>query len=70
MYEHGFDLSDVASLMSKYLRVADITKEEAWRMDYECKMKTTMPSGWNFETGVVTARLDQVGIKLVSDGKA
>ncbi|OYY73677.1 MAG: hypothetical protein B7Y40_08540 [Gammaproteobacteria bacterium 28-57-27] len=70
MYEHGLELSEVASLMRKYLRVADITKEEARHLDYDCKMKTRMPSGWSFETGAVTARLDLAGIKLVHDGQA
>lgn len=70
MYEQGLGLSEVASLMKKYLRVADITKDEARRMDYELGWKTTMPPGWSFETGAVMARLDHAGIELVHDAQA
>lgn len=55
---------EVAELLGRFLRIAHITPAEARRLDHELGLKTTMPDGWNFETGSVMARLEKAGIKL------
>jgi len=44
---------------------AYITPAEAHLLDIELGLKTTMPDGWNFESGSVMARLEEAGIQLV-----
>ena len=56
---------EVAVLLGRFLRIAYITPDEARRLDHELNLKTTMPDGWNFETGSVMARLEAADIKLV-----
>lgn len=57
---------DVAEMLERFLRVADIHPSEAHHIDYELKLKQKMPEGWNFETGSVMARLEACGIKLIT----
>ena len=56
---------DVAKMLEKYWRTAEITREEAHYLDHELGLKTTMPENWNWETGLVEARLIEAGIELV-----
>ena len=64
MFWDGKDVSAVALMLRRTLKIARITKEEARLLDFELGLKTTMPGAWCFETGDVTARLDVAGIKL------
>jgi hypothetical protein len=65
MYWDNKSIEDVALMLEKFLRIAHITSEEARRIDFEHKWKSTMPPGWNFETGSATARLTGAGIELI-----
>ncbi len=56
--------TEIASLLQKHWRVARITKEEQRRLDYECKLKMSMPEGWVYETGDTLARLKVAKIEL------
>lgn len=70
--EANKDISDVenkvAAMFGKYLRVAHITPAEAHHLDHVLKLKTSMPDGWDFETGSVMARLEAARIELVLKG--
>ena len=65
MFWDGKSENDVAKMVGRLLRIAHITREEAREMDYGQHLKTKMPSGWDFETGSVLARLDAANIKIV-----
>ena len=64
MFWDGKSENDVANMVGRLLRIAHITREEAHQMDYRFCLKVNMPSGWDFETGSVLARLDAANIKL------
>jgi len=55
---------DVAEMLGRFLRIAHIHTDEARFLDHECELKTTIPPGWNFETGSVMARLEAADIQL------
>lgn len=48
----------IAKLLQKHWKVAHITKEESQKLDLNkaLGLKSTMPEGWNFETGNTLAR--------------
>lgn len=64
MYWDNKSVHDVAEMLGQFLRVAHISPEEARRLDIELGHKTTMPPGWDFDTGSVMARLAAAGIEL------
>ncbi len=55
---------EVARMLERFLVIAHISREEAHELDHRLGLKTTMPDGWNWDTGLVDARLTQAGIKL------
>jgi hypothetical protein len=65
MYWDNRSEADVAKMLSKFLRIANITSAEARHLDHVLGLKTKMPDGWDFETGSVMARLEVAGIELV-----
>lgn len=65
MYWAGKTVKDVAEMLGRFLRVAHITPAEADILDHDLGHKTTMPADWNWETGLVTARLDAANIRLL-----
>lgn len=67
MFWEGKPLDDVEKMVGRLLRIAHITKEEARHIDYQLGLKTSMPPGWDLETGAITARLDAGGIALVPE---
>ncbi|NOS93418.1 MAG: hypothetical protein HOO85_03190 [Methylotenera sp.] len=58
---------EVAQMLEKYLAIAHITREEARKLDVDCKWKTTMPKGWDWDTGMIDARLKEAGIDIISN---
>jgi hypothetical protein len=64
MFTAERSIDDVAVMIGRLLRIAFITHEEALRIDVGCGMKSTMPPGWDPETGSILARLDAAGIEL------
>jgi predicted GIY-YIG superfamily endonuclease len=58
---------EIAVMLKKHWKLAIITKAEQEFIDYELKYKSTMPSGWNFETGDTFERLRLANIQLVID---
>lgn len=57
----------IAKLLQKHWKVAHITKEQAKKLDEKpLSLKSSMPDGWNFETGDTLARLEKAGIVLKS----
>ena len=64
MFWAGKTVQDVADMIGRLLRVAQITPEERKRVDFELKLKTKMPEGWHPETGSVFARLEAGRIQL------
>jgi len=42
-----------------------ISKDEQRYMDYDLKLKTTMPDGWRFGIDSPMSRLDAAGIELI-----
>lgn len=64
MFWNGKTVEDVALMVGRLLRIAHITKEEACALDHKKGLKTSMPSGWDFETDSILARLEAAEIKL------
>lgn len=63
MFDRNASVRDVADFIRKYLKIIYISRDEQRRLDYELKLKKTMPEGWKFEEGAnVFARLDKAGI--------
>lgn len=58
---------EIAGMLQRHWKIAQITKAEARFLDSDLKLKSKMPSGWRFEDGDTFARLDAAGITLVSD---
>ena len=56
---------ELAHALQKNWKVAHITKEEAKFMDFNLKLKSTMPKGWDFMTGRPETRLEAAGIRLI-----
>jgi hypothetical protein len=67
MFWEGKSELDVALMLRRLLCIAYITPAEARLIDHELGLKTTMPDGWDFETGSVMARLEAAGIQLELD---
>jgi hypothetical protein len=55
---------EVALMLERFLVIAHISPKEADHLDHKLGLKTTMPDGWTWETGLVDARLTQAGIIL------
>ena len=56
--------NEIASLLQKHWKIVTITKKEAKMLDQDLKLKSTMPSGWCFETGDSFARLKTANINI------
>lgn len=65
MYWDGKSEKHIAEMLRRLLCIAYITPAEAHLLDNELGLKTTIPDGWNFESGSVKARLEEAGIQLV-----
>lgn len=56
---------DIAAMLKKHWKVADISKREQRLLDIELRLKSRMPDDWTFETGDTYARLTCAGIVLL-----
>ena len=56
---------DLARALQKNWKVVYITKEEANYLDFNLKLKSTMPENWDFMTDRPEERLELAGIKLI-----
>jgi identified by metaGeneAnnotator len=63
--ENKYTEEELAHALQKNWKVAHITKEEADFMDFDLKLKSTMPEDWDFMTGRPEIRLEAAGIKLI-----
>lgn len=70
MFKKGRSEEDVARMLERCYRTAALLAEEVARLDKNppngVGLKTTMPDGWDCETGDVKARLEAAGIQLDS----
>lgn len=64
MYREGKSVEDVAKMIERNLAIVLISGEEMNILDNKNKWKTTMPNGWDFESGDPFSRLIQAGIKF------
>ncbi len=55
---------EIAAMLHKHWKLADITKGEQFKLDRELGLKSDMPPGWTFESGDTFARFTLAGIKL------
>lgn len=65
MFSSGADVSAVAKLLERHLKIVMISKAERQRLDFELGLKVNMPEGWSFEDENADpfARLKSAGIK-------
>ena len=63
--EGKYEIEEIARMLQKHWKVVMITPEQARFIDYELGYKSSMPDGWNFETGDTFARLIAASINLV-----
>ena len=66
LISEGQTNEDVAKLLKKHWKIAYVTKEQANLIDYGHKWKSTMPPGWNFETGNTLRRFELANIQLIN----
>jgi len=52
----------VAAWIEPYIRIVKIAQHYAQRLDGPMGLKTSMPQGWDFESGCIYARLHQLDI--------
>lgn len=64
MYWDGKSEQDVAEMFERFLVIAHIHPDEAHHLDHRLGLKTTMPESWDWDTGLVEARLIEAGIEL------
>lgn len=55
---------EVAQMLERFLAIADIHPTEADLLDHKLGLKTTMPEDWNWEKGLIDARLTVAKIEL------
>ena len=60
-----YSKDELAHALQKNWKIAHITKEEANCLDFELKLKSSMPEDWDFMTGRPEERLERAGIKLI-----
>lgn len=65
MFSLGTDLSTVAKLLKRHLKVVMISKAERYRIDFDLGLKVRMPEGWTFddEGADPFARLNVAGVE-------
>lgn len=56
---------DIAEMLQKHWKVADISKREQRHLDVDLRLKSRMPDDWTFEDGDTFARLKCAGISLL-----
>jgi hypothetical protein len=64
LYQEGRTTNEVASIVGRLLGIALITREESKEID--ARYQSKMPKDWDYMTGNIKIRLDDVGIKLSS----
>ena len=62
-FKHGWTVEQVTELLDKYLWIALIEKPTQVALVNK-HHKTTMPDGWNFESGDVCTRLTVAGLAI------
>lgn len=65
MFTMGTELSEVARLLARHLKIVMISKAERQRIDFDLGLKVSMPEGWSFEDENADpfARLKAAGIE-------
>lgn len=63
MVQRGCSVTEIAQMIAANLAIVRIHKDEAYKLDVEFGLRTSMPPGWVFGDDVF-ARLKQVGISL------
>ncbi len=63
MIQSDKTLTEVAKVISHHLKIAYIKPDEAKTLDYEMKLRTSMPNGWNWGDSIM-ARLNAAQIEL------
>lgn len=64
MFSEGASLDEVQHAIIIHLGIVEITLQEARYLDYDLKLKTTMPSGWRFGIDDPFARLGAARIRI------
>lgn len=57
MYDLGATTDEVAAAIDRHLRIVLISNTEAYRLDHQLGLKTSMPLGWVFGKDDPMARL-------------
>ena len=58
------NLKEIAKIIKKNLKIAYISNNDAFKLDYEFNLKTRMPNEWNLGDDIF-ARLNQADIKII-----
>lgn len=57
------DHQEIAAFISKHLKIAYISPDDASRLDFELGLRTSMPDGWQWGDDIL-ARLKEGNISL------
>ena len=58
-------VEEIAQLLRKHWKVALLSREQSRYIDHHLHYKSSMPDGWDFETGDTFARLIAANIVLI-----
>jgi hypothetical protein len=64
MLEAGATIIDLQHAIIAHLSIVEITREEAQFLDFELKLKTSMPRGWRFGVDSPLARIEAAQMTL------
>lgn len=67
MLEAGATVTDLQHAIIVHLGIVEITREEAKFLDFELKLRTTMPRGWRFGIDSPLARIEAAKIAFVGN---
>lgn len=65
--ENKLSNEEIAKLLQKHWKIARITKKQQRYIDYDLGYKSSMPPGWNFETGETLVRLKLADVILITN---
>jgi len=65
MYSNGASIAEVQQAIVRHLGIVRISSAQAFHLDHELHLKTTMPPGWRFGVDDPMARITEAHIELL-----
>lgn len=65
MYSNGASIAEVQQAIVRHLGIVRISRTQAYHLDHELHLKTTMPEGWRFGIDDPMERIKKACIELL-----